>query len=160
MAERDYYADLQVPPSAVAAQIKSAFHTLAKQCHPDKSGTDDTSAFRRIREAYETLSDPATRAEYDRGYPRQRMQYSFYDGMSQTRTAAYEEEAEREREERERQETRPPPPRRPSPPPYKPVRKPGESGFSYYYGRAYKAWEKRDAAYRRRHPDYDAANQP
>lgn len=169
MAGQDYYADLQLTPYATAAQIKSAFHTLAKQCHPDKSGNNDTAAFRRVHEAYETLSDPETRAAYDRNYPRARTHYQAYDESSNTRTAAYEaEEAEREREARYKRSAPPPPaprnrsppPQNRSPPPYKPVRGPIESGFSYYFGKAYKAWEKRDAAYRQRHPDYDAENQP
>lgn len=159
MAGKDYYADLNLTPYATAAQIKSAFHALAKQCHPDKSGNNDTAAFRRVHEAYETLSDPEARAAYDRSYPRARMHFQADNGMNETRTAAYEaEEAEREREAR----YEPPadPPRRRSPPPYKPVRSPMESSFTYYYGKAYRAWEKRDAAYRKRHPDYDAENQP
>jgi curved DNA-binding protein CbpA len=158
MAGQDYYADLKLTRYATTSQIKSAFHALAKQCHPDKSGSDDTAAFRRIHEAYETLSNPETRAAYDRKYPLARVYYQADDDEDMTRTAAYEEEeAEREYEAHQKPQEFP---RRRSPPPFKPVRKPNETGWSYFFGKPYKAWEKRDAAYRKRHPEYDAENQP
>jgi len=150
MAERDYYADLKLTQYATTAQIKSAFHTLAKQHHPDKSGSNDASAFRRAREAYEVLSDATTKAAYDRNYQHAQVQYQPEDEQFSTRTAAFEaEEAERQAR------GEPVQPKRYSPPPYKPVRKPNEPGWAYYMGKAYQAWEKRDAAYRARHPEYE-----
>ena len=65
----DYYADLGLKSGATVAQIKSAFHQLAKIYHPDRKGPGhdgDASEFRKAREAYETLSDPARKAAYDR----------------------------------------------------------------------------------------------
>jgi len=66
--ERDFYADLGVPSTASAEQIKRAYRTLARRLHPD-ANPDDAAAgerFKAVSEAHAVLSDPATRAEYDR----------------------------------------------------------------------------------------------
>ncbi|KAF2675891.1 heat shock protein DnaJ, partial [Lentithecium fluviatile CBS 122367] len=65
---RDYYADLGLNSNASPDEIKSAFHRLAKQHHPDRKGPEDNgdaSEFRKVREAYEKLSDPDEKAAYD-----------------------------------------------------------------------------------------------
>jgi hypothetical protein len=61
----DYYELLGVQPTASASEIRAAYRALAKVMHPDAGGTAGT--FRLLREAYETLSDPERRADYDRG---------------------------------------------------------------------------------------------
>ncbi|KAJ7641145.1 hypothetical protein FB45DRAFT_1053737 [Roridomyces roridus] len=62
------YAILDVPESATAEEIKRAYKKKALEHHPDKN-TDDvegaTKRFRRVQEAYQTLSDYEARAEYD-----------------------------------------------------------------------------------------------
>lgn len=65
--EKDYYAELGVTKDASDKEIKKAFRKLAREFHPD-SHPDDPEAetrFKEINEAYETLSDPETRTEYD-----------------------------------------------------------------------------------------------
>jgi DnaJ-class molecular chaperone len=62
----DYYAILGIDRNAEAEEIRKAYRKLAQLCHPDKSGKEDASRFREIRQAYETLSDPQARAAYDR----------------------------------------------------------------------------------------------
>ncbi|WP_377275436.1 DnaJ domain-containing protein [Rhizobium sp. R86522] len=68
MADNDpegLYRVLGVQPSATAAEIKTAFRKLAKETHPDISHDKSSDTFRKISAAYEILSDPIRRAEYD-----------------------------------------------------------------------------------------------
>ncbi len=64
---RDYYEILGVPRRATDEEIKKAFRRLAFQYHPDRnkqSGAEER--FKEINEAYEVLSDPDKRVNYDR----------------------------------------------------------------------------------------------
>jgi len=64
--ERTYYRILNVPPSASTAEIKRAYHTLAREYHPDSSShSNSEELFKEIAEAYATLSNPKKRLEYD-----------------------------------------------------------------------------------------------
>lgn len=66
--KRDYYEVLGVPRSAEEKEIKTAFRSLARQLHPDVNRSDPKaeSKFKEAAEAYEVLSNPETRATYDR----------------------------------------------------------------------------------------------
>lgn len=59
----DYYSVLGVPRSASPEDIKKAYRRLASQHHPDKGG--DTQKFQEIQAAYDVLSDPNKRSQYD-----------------------------------------------------------------------------------------------
>ncbi|ACI60290.1 molecular chaperone DnaJ [Ureaplasma urealyticum] len=65
MAKRDYYEVLGVSKSASPEEIKTAFRKLAKEHHPDRNKSADDTVFKEINEAYEVLSDPKKRAQYD-----------------------------------------------------------------------------------------------
>lgn len=61
-----FYDILQISKDATQTEIKKAYHTLAKQYHPDKNKSPDAETlFKEIKEAYETLSDPNKRTMYD-----------------------------------------------------------------------------------------------
>lgn len=64
----DYYKTLGVAENADATAIKKAFRTLARELHPDRNPDDPTAEdrFKEVQQAYETLSDPASRKQYDR----------------------------------------------------------------------------------------------
>src|SRR5262245_57330460 len=68
MAESDYYSTLNVPRDAKDEDIKKAYRRLAMKYHPDRNPDDrDAEArFKQVKEAYEVLSDPQKRAQYDR----------------------------------------------------------------------------------------------
>lgn len=63
----DFYGVLGVSKRADGAQIKFAYRKLAKRCHPDLHGGDKRAElrFKELSRAYETLSKPEARAEYD-----------------------------------------------------------------------------------------------
>ena len=65
---KDLYAILGVSENADGETIKKAYRKLAKQNHPDATGGDKkkTERFKEIGDAYDVLSDPKKRREYDR----------------------------------------------------------------------------------------------
>lgn len=66
-AKRDYYKILGIHRSATDAEIKRAYHQLAREYHPDlNKGHEAEERFKEINEAYEVLSDRRKRAQYDR----------------------------------------------------------------------------------------------
>jgi molecular chaperone DnaJ len=62
--EKDYYKVLGVPQSATETEIRRAYRKLAKQNHPDANPGKE-ERFKEISAAYDVLSDPAKRKEYD-----------------------------------------------------------------------------------------------
>lgn len=61
----DYYEVLQISPNADPDMIHRVYRLLAQRYHPDNADTGDEAAFRKIMDAYKTLSDPEKRAAYD-----------------------------------------------------------------------------------------------
>ena len=63
---KDYYQILGIPHGSSADEIKKAYRRLAKQYHPDinkNKGAEER--FKEISEAYNTLSDPEKKRQYD-----------------------------------------------------------------------------------------------
>ncbi len=70
---QDCYAVLGVSSSASAAEVKRAFRRKVKELHPDipensAKAADSASHLRRLIDAYETLSEPSLRSEFDALY--------------------------------------------------------------------------------------------
>lgn len=94
----DYYSVLGLKKGASIDEIKKAYKTLAKKYHPDVSKDDDAGKkFKEVLEAYQVLSDPEKKQNYDnygdsyknfQGYNQgfgqgQRMDFDFEDIFSQ-----------------------------------------------------------------------------
>jgi molecular chaperone DnaJ len=69
MAPRDLYTVLGVSRKASADEIKKAYRKLARQYHPDRNPGDEQAEekFKEVQQAYDTLSDPEKRKQYDAG---------------------------------------------------------------------------------------------
>jgi len=66
MVAGDFYDLLGVSRNADEKEIKKAYRNLARKYHPDVSKDEKAEEkFKEINEAYDTLSDPQKRAQYD-----------------------------------------------------------------------------------------------
>lgn len=67
-ASRDFYEVLGLDKGASQAEIKRSFRKLARKYHPDLNPGDKAAEkkFKELNEAYEVLSDPKKRGDYDR----------------------------------------------------------------------------------------------
>ncbi|OLZ09714.1 DnaJ C-terminal domain-containing protein [Sulfobacillus thermosulfidooxidans] len=78
-APKDYYKILEVDEKADQETIKKSYRRLARKYHPDVSGKAGEDKFKEINEAYEVLSDPKKRREYDQ----MRLGYAHRQARSQ-----------------------------------------------------------------------------
>lgn len=68
MSTYEYYAILEIERTATQEEIKRAYKKKAMELHPDRHGGDKTkeAEFKKVNEAYSTLSDEQKKAHYDR----------------------------------------------------------------------------------------------
>src|SRR5215469_9183914 len=61
----NYYTILGVPIDADSDTLKRAYRQLARRYHPDLAGPEGALQMKRINRAYDVLSDPQKRLNYD-----------------------------------------------------------------------------------------------
>jgi|Deesub1362A_J573_1020465.scaffolds.fasta_scaffold00596_17 DnaJ-class molecular chaperone len=64
--KEDFYQILGIPRDANEEAIRRAYRKAVHRVHPDVSETPDVERLLKLQEAYETLSDPEKRKDYDR----------------------------------------------------------------------------------------------
>ena len=85
---QDYYEVLGLPRDADDEAIKRAFHSLARNWHPDVADAPDAEArFRELAEAYGVLSKREARLLYDRYGYRGRGNQGFDEALWEARPA-------------------------------------------------------------------------
>ncbi|KAH8911397.1 hypothetical protein BR93DRAFT_965187 [Coniochaeta sp. PMI_546] len=81
---RDYYADLELPPTADINEIKKQFRKLALKYHPDRNPgreAEVNSKFQTIQSAHEILTNPEQKAKYDAHRSRTASRYPTASGV-------------------------------------------------------------------------------
>jgi curved DNA-binding protein CbpA len=71
-APADYYEILQISSNAEPETIHRVYRMLAQRFHPDNQETGNPTRFREVSDAYNILSDPERRTQYDVVHQRQR----------------------------------------------------------------------------------------
>lgn len=87
---KDYYKILQIAPTASDEIVRAAYRAMAKLYHPDTTKYEKSVAEQRmkeINEAYQVLSDPIQREEYDAQFQRSHNQSPPKEGTSKTASA-------------------------------------------------------------------------
>lgn len=67
MTDKSFYDILEIPETSTQEEIKKSYRKLSLLNHPDKTNNDEikTIKFKKINEAYNTLSDENLKSEYD-----------------------------------------------------------------------------------------------
>ena len=90
---KDYYKILGVGKTASDAEIKKAFKTQARKCHPDMHPESEkakwTEKFKDLNEAYTVLSDKQKRTIYDQVGQQGYQDYARGGGASRASSGAY-----------------------------------------------------------------------
>jgi molecular chaperone DnaJ len=90
-AKRDYYDVLGINKNATQDEIKKAYRTLAKKYHPDVSKEPNAAEkFKEVQEAYDVLSDPAKRDNYDR-FGHDGPSFSGFEGFGSSAFGGFED---------------------------------------------------------------------
>lgn len=94
-SEDDHYEIMQLNPNADGETIDRVYRLMAQRYHPDNPRTGDSQMFIQLSEAYQVLSNPERRAQYDvRHQQTKQMRWQIFD---QTHAPAGQEAEKRKR---------------------------------------------------------------
>ena len=80
LPKQDYYSLLGLTRDASQEEIKRAYFEAAQKLHPDKNtAAGETELFLGVQQAYEVLSNPARRKQYDATLPPEEKLYLPYN---------------------------------------------------------------------------------
>ena len=94
----NYYEILGLSPDAGILEIKSAFRVLAKRYHPDRN-SEGKDYFEKILKAYETLSDPTLKSNYDYRLQHNQLERKYPKKENARRESPHTDERERKRKQ-------------------------------------------------------------
>jgi curved DNA-binding protein CbpA len=77
----DYYEFLQINPNAKLETIQRVYRFLAARYHPDNRLSGDLEKFLLLKRAYEVLSDPGRRAQYDSTFKKELPAGSLFEAV-------------------------------------------------------------------------------
>ena len=87
MKKKDYYDILNISKDATPEQIKKGYKKQAIRFHPDKNHSKlSTECFKKISEAYQTLSDPEKKSFYDKYGNEQEFKEKYFQRMHKPKT--------------------------------------------------------------------------
>lgn len=90
---KDYYAILEILPTATATEIKLAYYTQSKKWHPDINKSQDAKQrMQDINEAYLILKDTEAREKYDIEYKHFKQKYQTEERASFSQSQAYKQQ--------------------------------------------------------------------
>lgn len=100
MIEKNYYKILEISEKASLNEIKTAYYRLAKKYHPDVN-PNASNYFIQINEAYEVLSDPNKRKQFDEINTLDEAvhEYSYSGGISDKKLQEFQDRIARIRKE-------------------------------------------------------------
>lgn len=78
---KDYYQILGLSHNCTQEEIKKAYRKLARGSHPDTCRNQDSSRFREVQEAYNTIGNPDKRQAYDKRLEEEQ-EKTYYKPMS------------------------------------------------------------------------------
>jgi len=90
-ANNDLYSQLGLPKDASPDEVRRAYREAARRLHPDKNlEPGETELFLDVQKAYEVLSDPEKRSEYDASLPKEAFDRPVLVNTLYSRVCLYE----------------------------------------------------------------------